>query len=94
MQHKVLHCSLVTNVPFLAIDIHMYWVYAMDMMKQKAVRIAEQIHHKAKIRATQLGITLRAYVEDAVSHYGGWRPLGTGRKSSPSDVTLHDGKED
>jgi len=44
----------------------MRWVYYMDMMKQKAVRIAEQIHREAKIQATQLGITLRAYVEGAL----------------------------
>jgi len=41
----------------------------MDMMKQLAVRIAEQIHHEAKIQATRMGITLREYVEDALTMY-------------------------
>jgi len=39
------------------------------MMKQRAVRLAEEIHHKAKVRAAKEDITIRELIEKAVERY-------------------------
>ena len=41
----------------------------MIMMKQRAVRLAEWIHHKAKVRAAEEDITIRELIEKAVRQY-------------------------
>ena len=41
----------------------------MTIMKQRAVRLAEQIHHKAKVRAAEESITIRELIEKAVKEY-------------------------
>jgi len=52
-----------------SLDKCVHKMYTLIIMKQRAVRLMEEIHHKAKVKAAKEGITLQKLVEKALRQY-------------------------